>query len=399
MSGTHFSRLFPNGDPGNGYAEYLRAADAVDNDEVRAFIADTRSRAKDWKRLFRLAHPSMDRRKLTIKYKAVPDLIVSGNAKPLRSPYESDDPTLDLSEVQPIRHAGVVLSVAGGVAFEDFAPQKGVRLLCELMEYADRIGRDTALHLLIAQSLQSFAVTAFSGHFEAVPLEDRDALIERINDLLGRPTITMALKGERRYSLLRLHNSIHEVESYETDTPLLAEAKAKLKASSPTFKDQVQERVFTIIDETIDEMVRISGRYDLEWTKLLITEESPHWSNLATKRDAFGAPLEETPEGFARVLMQNSLSSWIQAFLATLRTRTRMRMLALHLHADTYRRKHGKTLPSLDLIDDQTLTFDCISTNKFGFESHPREVRIWSTGNAGVKPFGLNNQTPRHLGG
>lgn len=345
-------------------------------------------------RLFRLAHPAMDRRRLVLKFKQVPELIVVGNAKPFRSPYAVENLSLDLAEVQYLRYAGHILGIHGEVALEDFAPKKGVRLLCDLFDFSDRLAGDSILHLLVSLSLQSYALTAFSGHYESIPVEHREALIERIHDLLNRPTMIRALEGERRYTLPRVRDYVYNPQTSESDSPEVVKAKEKLRDADAAFREENLALALSAMREVLDEMTRIAKRSDLEWMILLNTNEPPNWSNLLGQAAAPAVALEDTQESLVAVLMKQVIVSWTNAMVGTLRTRSRLRMLALHLHADSYRRKHGKSLPSLDEIGDQSLTLDCMTGKRFRFESHPREVLIWSPGIGEGQGFGLDNRLP-----
>jgi len=391
MSSSHLSRLFPGGDGGSGYADYLRAADLVDNDELRALFGGKKKSGPDWKRLFRIAHPSMDRRKMVIQFKQVPELIVEGNRKPLRSPYADSHVTSDFPEISLIREAGKVLDVAGAVAFEDFEPKKGVRLLTELLEYGERIARDTVLHLIVGQSLQSMALTSFSHHLEAVPTEDREALIERIKDLLKRPTIAQALQGESRFMRGYAPIGIQLTEPSERDVPSDREAKRKIEAATAEVREQTAAKVIEISDKVTLELAEIVGGPEVEWIERLSKENLRIWNRIFVQPLA---PDDHTPDEIARAVMRGNVERWLDMLAAPIRTRARLRMLALSLRVDDYQRKNGAAPPSLELIRDPELTVDCITGRAFAYKPQRRGFSLWSEGIAATKPFGLDNYPP-----
>jgi hypothetical protein len=169
-----FSRLFQHPTGNNGYEEWVRAVDLIQNDE-NVDAAMEPGASLNFKRHV-LADPSATQALILLR---------EGANKPVRSPRQSVDENTLLPELAPFRRLARLLSVQMQVDFAEGRASAAIADLRTGLVFGDRIQTDTLISGLVGVAIDAVVLNGFAPHFDQLSASQCDQVLQIVAEGLN----------------------------------------------------------------------------------------------------------------------------------------------------------------------------------------------------------------------
>jgi len=214
-----FSTLFPLPTNNNGYEEWVRAADLIQNNpKVVALASDSDLPLAMKRRL--LADPGVER---------ALQLLRAGVQKPVFSPRTSVDVNTTFPELRGFLPLARLLCVEQYVAFADGRVDKAIETLRMGLTFGYRIQTDSMSSGSIGALIDTLLLTQFSQHLDQLSVYHCEEVRRIVEDFLGAEDPTVHLIALQKSYVL------HLLESKRSDpNGFLADVKSMIGDNADT---------------------------------------------------------------------------------------------------------------------------------------------------------------------
>lgn len=370
--GGLFSQVVPAPTGRNGFEEYVRAAERVDNAAFR-----------QWQSQPLPDQTVLERsRWLLERYGSSVELLRQGNGKPVFEPR----PRLDLAPRFPEYRSLRALSQAmTSAAYAEFAAGKTAegtdRLLQTLRMGQNIAGIGTALAHSVGCVQSRATFDAFDARLNQLSREDCRKIDAEVTGLLERPPGTAKIFEDAGNWLRLAVDGIaaNPKDAMELEAPL-GQAIAGL---SPTDIPKFRQAVERAIADRYEPLIRAFRGPESQW---LFLPETP----TAFRK---GGDIEEMAQAFVNELG----ASYRGSAVAGAQTRTQLRLLRLHARIRMFRWEHDRWPVRLD--DASSDVFDPLAEERFEYRPTENGYVLLSRGRPETGPVTLRSTNAPGISG
>lgn len=396
QQGSIFERLFPNATGQNGYEDYVRAADLIDDGFADIFLGETPDPTDSPAQREKQAEvaqslQSMDylavQQAAVARYGRALDLIASGNQKPCASPHDPAVPGKypefrNFSRLSELETAKAYVQGATGDV------SGAVKTLLDTLTFTHRYGTVVGIANVYASLSEQ---TVFRRFLDVLPsMSLKDAMtVERYVDARLREPIPMAdfLVGAKKAKDWTLDPARQDPAALRAEVKEDSDRGYRDRLTQASDQDvlNVLAQVKKMADERFDQMIEDVRRPEDE---LYAATET--WNDVPQVSIGPNSSLEDLAQG----LYYRSAPTYRGYVLLELVRRTQLRLLGLHARIAEYR-WHNHRLPA-KLADavPEGLAEDPLSGEPFVYEINGDTYRLASKGRPKTGPVELRYDRP-----
>ncbi|HVT14214.1 MAG TPA: hypothetical protein VHE55_18270 [Fimbriimonadaceae bacterium] len=370
-------------DPSNGFDDYIRAADAINDGYARVYMT---WRPGDYDRLLKLAGNSTDaatterlrlakeldeggylgvQAAMAKRYGRALDLLRQGNQKRVWDPRSLGYRT-PLPEV-PVLYALVALCCSA--AYTDYAkgdPKAGTRDLLDGLSFASNLEPNSMIDLEKGMAWEPILMNRFAGSLGNISEADSRQVVAFVDDQMQRPlAYASALKRQRDLVVSSINDIVTPgLKHREYETP----SEAFTWTMTAEQRNQAAAAIVDGVNRRYSDIMQMLDGPESTWNSMRM--EVPDPDDPVSDVDTF---VRRYVEGFG---VPGSMSL-IQ------RERTSMRLLGLNARIINFRWHNNRLPNTLAEAVPKDRIRDPISDQDFVYEPNPDGTyRLYSKGNA-----------------
>ena len=372
-----YAEIVKNPTGENGYEDYLRAADALNDpgfaemtrviDQVRLTAnrpPSTGDPIPDWAS----GKSVLDLERIRAsKYEVLLNWIKDGNSKRVYDPRESHTPATIYRELAYFKRIVRFGCSVARVHFADDDPAGATTILVDEFEFAHNIRQKTSNSDLAGIACESIVFAALEPRLSAIG----EGSWSQITDIARRaltmkPPFIQAIPTEKKLQADFMRELFKDPKKWANDWGFTdAEAIGKLQAMPSDKRRDLEQKMEAKNNEMFDNWGLILEKPESEW----MLDEPP-----ADPSDSI------TPEMFANGLADMLVMPGPQILHAEARNRTQIRLLYLHGLIQEFRMKYDQLPKDLDELKTPAATYDPLSKTKFVYEINGANYELYSKG-------------------
>jgi|GEM_PF-1013447 len=414
-------QVVPNPTGANGYEDYLKAADIVNDGMCSFYVNWTPNQYKDMvarmtpppnmseleKLDFESGKPSPQvlalvkhldgmtvlqvRREAVQRYGKALAFLRSGNQKKVYDPREKMGVDTLFPEYASFKNlAKFATIIAANEAFADGKPHEGTMLLLDAFQLGQNLQRGVLIAHLVGIAIESITIAGFEEYMPQLPRDDA-ALVERTMNgyVSDGPNVVDAIRSEMKFNISSFDQILQSPQQAlglkQDDVDASAQALIKsISALSPDRKEALHAQLQAGLERSLQPVLQAFSGPESAWV-------------------AYKDPPSNTPDSESdSVKLPTNAADLVQFFIdelqpvygglgqAAAKNRTQMRLLGLHAAVMRYRWDNDKLPSKLEDAVPASQVDDPLSGQKFVFE--PQGLwgfRIYSVGTQALGEIGL----------
>lgn len=382
---TLFDQIVKHPTGENGYEEYIRAADAVNNDEYNELsrVVDHLAQPPDYDTEFVMPKWAEGKTRIEVermragKYEAILAWIHQGNQKAIFDPRgEMNEMTL-FPEFAAFKRVTRLASSVAKVHFADGDPEGAANILADQLIFTHNIRKGSLIADLVGIASQSIVLAAIEPRLDAMSQTGWNQLIDIATTQAKAETpLVAALLSEKPIQMhspqLLLQDDGAEMGGWFSEDD--GESKQVIdafKKLSPEDRKACAEETSRIIGESIDSQVAVLRGPESKWPL---------------------ASVESTPVGLAAKIADLLSSSFGQVCVAEARNRLQLRLLAVHGLIQDFRLEHDRLPRDLSELKNPEMTTDPFTKNQMGYQILGANYRLFCRGRGDIGDIELRRR-------
>jgi len=365
----------------NGYEEYLRAADALNDPDFVAITdainqvgnpATEQKPLPDWAQ----GKTRLELERMRVgKYEPVLRWIHDGNQKNVYDPRTSIDPNTVFPELVAFKKIAKFAASDAKVHFADGDPDGAAKILADELEFAHNIRKCSLIHDLVGIACEAICLAAVEPRMDGFSQLGLDLFTERAKaELQSAPPLAEALTREKSMQIKFVEQFLNpQTGSGYVDEDMLVGDEhgmallGRFRSLSSEQQQSCLRDAEQQIGSTIDDIAQALQGPERNWPKVI---DNP------------------TPT-LAQSLASYSTDSDIASCQAELRNRIQVRLLLVHAMIERFRLEMDRLPTSLDELKDPQATTDPLTGKPFLFQVFGPTYRLRSQGNGSTGPIEL----------
>ena len=383
MQQSFFANLFPRPTGLNGYEDYVRACDVLqDGDYLKAegWLNDLRKGGKSNLKLGKKqveAQSYLEGQKLVVKnFSGVLDLIETGNSKPVTDPRTDYDVVTTFPELSHFKSAAKLEAHAAYVSFAEGNTSQGVRRLLSEMMFAHNISPGLIINRLVAVACESIGLAELERHLAQLSLADAREVDQFAVAELNMPPAGVNCLQSEQAMMLKALRSIQDVPRLDVEQN--ADMEKQFASLSNLEKKQLADQVASKMVQDFQQARDVLMGPESQWKTLMADKESPRPSLVQYLSDTMGTGT--ICDALVRV-------EGIK--------RTQWRLLHLNAKVLEYRWLNGDLPAALADCVDSKEAVDPLSGEPFVYKLQGKTYELFSVGFASMGEIRLKYTAPK----